>query len=192
MKNNINQIPNGVQMKDIKVSIIIPIYNPGNLLIDCLDSAVNQTLEEIEIICIDDGSTDGSSEVLEQYSQDDNRFNIIRQKNSGAAISRNKGLENANGEFIVFLDSDDWIEPDMCELLYEHAKKLNVDIVLFDAIRHIENDNTQQFTHFTDLKKDYDTFTFDYHHVKNKVFNGYFGVIWSKFYKKSFLTNNLK
>lgn len=177
-------------MNNVKVSIIIPIYNPGELLIGCLDSATNQSLEDIEIICIDDGSIDGSSEILKRYSQNDARFKIITQDNLGAGRARNEGIKNAEGEFIIFLDSDDWIESNMCELLYHHAKKLNADLVLFDALRHLENGNTKEFTHFGYFKEDCTTFTFDYHFAKEKVFNGYLGVIWSKFYKNSFLKDN--
>lgn len=111
-------------MNNVKVSIIIPVYNPGELLNNCLDSASNQTLNDIEIICIDDESTDGSMDILNQYAKIDSRFKVFSQSNSGAGMARNKGLEYANGEYIVFLDSDDYIEFDMCECLYNHAKAL--------------------------------------------------------------------
>ena len=104
-------------MNDVKVSIIIPVYNPGELLNRCLDSASNQTLKDIEIICIDDGSSDGSLDILNRYAKNDSRFKVLSQPNLGAGIARNKGLEYANGEYIVFLDSDDYIEFDMCECL---------------------------------------------------------------------------
>ena len=177
-------------MNNVKVSIIIPVYNPGELLVRCLESAVSQTLTDIEIICIDDGSCDGSIDILNEYYQKDNRVKIFRQKNSGAGFSRNLGMEYANGEYIIFLDSDDWIEKDMCETLYKQASNLDCDLVLFDAFRHLENNETQDLIHLPNFKENPEKFTFDYKYIKNKVFNGYFGVIWCKFYKKTFLDEN--
>ena len=174
-------------MENIKVSIIVPVYNPGELLNRCLDSASNQTLREIEIVCIDDGSTDGSLDILNQYAKDDARFKVIAQSNSGAGMARNKGLEYAKGEYIVFLDSDDYIELEMCESLYTHAKDLDCDLVLFDNRWHLANDATQDFIHFDSFNEHYKKFVFDYHFVHDKVFSALFGVIWTKFYKTSYL-----
>ena len=119
-------------MNNIKVSVIIPIYNPGELLRKCIDSVLNQTLNEIEVLCIDDGSTDDSKEIIMEYCQRDSRFKLISQENSGSGMARNNGISLSKGEYIVFLDADDWIEPNMCEALYNHAKNLDVDLVLFD------------------------------------------------------------
>ena len=179
-------------MAEIYVSIIIPVYNPGDLLLDCLDSVKNQTLTNIEILCIDDGSTDNSLDNLYKYSKKDNRFKIFSQKNLGAGAARNKGIKEAKGEFIIFLDSDDWIESDMCEKLYNHAKKLNVDLILFDTIRHLENNNSKTLIHFpnNEFKENYETFIFDYRFIKHIVMNGSYGVIWSKFYRTDFIKNN--
>lgn len=175
-------------MGEVKVSIIIPVYNPGKLLMDCLDSVLNQTLNDIEILCIDDGSTDGSNAILREYCKKDTRIKLFTQKNLGAGAARNLGIKNALGEFIVFLDSDDWIENELCEKLYCQAKSLNVDLVLFNTIRHLENGKTRDLIHFDkNFNEDYTSFTFDYHYIKDKVLNGYFGVIWCKFYRTSFL-----
>ena len=177
-------------MNNVKVSIIIPVYNHGELLNNCLDSASNQTLNDIEIICIDDESTDGSMDILNQYAKIDSRFKVFSQSNSGAGMARNKGLEYANGEYIVFLDSDDYIESDMCECLYNHAKSLDSDVVLFNNRWYLEDNTTRDFIHFDSFAEDYKKFIFDYHFIHNKVLSGFFGVIWTKFYKKSFLKNN--
>ena len=176
-------------MNKIKVSIIIPVYNPGELLRRSLDSAVNQTLNDIEIICIDDGSKDGSADILKEYAEKDSRFVILTQENSGAGQARNNGLQHANGEYIVFLDSDDCLDKEMCELLYWHAENLNVDLVLFDSRWYFE-DSRKNFNHFDFFKEDYESFVFDYEFIHNKVFSGFFGVIWTKFYKASFLRKN--
>ena len=178
-------------MENVKVSIIIPVYNPGELFNRCLDSASNQTLRDIEIICIDDGSSDGSLDTLNQYALDDSRFKVFTQSNSGAGNARNKGLEYANGEYIVFLDADDFIELDMCESLYNHAKSMDSDLILFDNRWYLEDNATRDFIHFDSFDEDYEKFVFDYHFIHDKVFSGFFGVIWTKFYKRTFLKDNV-
>lgn len=178
-----------------KVSIIIPVYNAGDLLIKCLDSVKNQTLQDIEIICIDDGSTDDSPDILDCYAENDYRFKVFHQKNLGAGISRNIGIDKVNGEFLMFVDSDDWIEKDTCEKLYNQSINLNSELVLFDAVRHLPNNKSLDLIHFDRDKtlQDFHSFSFNYEFVKDKVLNAYFGVIWSKFYKSSFiLENNIK
>lgn len=113
----------------IKVSVIIPVYNAEKYIEKCLDSVINQTLREIEIICIDDCSTDNSYSILEIYSKKDSR--IIVQKNSvnsGSGFSRNIALSKANGEYIGFVDSDDFIDKNYYEYLYNTAKKYNTDM----------------------------------------------------------------
>ena len=98
-------------MEEIKVSIIIPVYNTSKYLNQCLDSVVNQTLQEIEIICIDDGSTDDSLKILNEYKSKDDRFIILQQEYVGAGAARNYALNFARGKYIQFLDSDDYFEP---------------------------------------------------------------------------------
>ena len=112
------------------ISVIIPVYNTAPYLEKCLDSLCAQTAVDIEFILIDDGSTDGSIDILKKYANRDNRFKVITQKNSGTASARNRGLKEAKGEFIGFADSDDWIEPDMFQCLYEkHISDPDADIV---------------------------------------------------------------
>ena len=175
-----------------KVSVIIPVFNSENLLNDCLMSVKNQTLTDIEIICIDDGSTDNSHNILEDFSKNDDRFKVFHQENFGAGFSRNVALEKSTGEFILFLDSDDWIENDACEKLYNQANNLSSDLVLFDAVRHLPENQSMDLIHFLGdgYNKDFSSLSFDYEFVKDKVLNAYFGVIWSKFYKRSFILEN--
>lgn len=116
-----------------KVSIIIPVYNVEQYLRQCLDSVINQTLKDIEIICIDDGSTDSSLEILKEYAQKDNRFVIVTQKNKHAGVARNRGMKLAKGEYVHFLDSDDWIEEYAYEKLYKILKESEADLVKFKA-----------------------------------------------------------
>lgn len=116
----------------VKVSVILPVYNVSLYLEQALDSVINQTLSDIEIICIDDDSTDGSYDILSEYAHRDSRIIVLKQdKNQGPGVARNRGLEYASGEYIMFLDPDDWLETDACELCYEQIKKNKNDFVLF-------------------------------------------------------------
>ena len=115
---------------DIKVSIIIPVYNVEKYLRQCLDSIVNQTLKEIEVICINDGSTDNSPIILEEYEKKDPRIRVITQENMGSGVARNRAIQQAKGKYIGFMDSDDWADPTMFEKLYENAELNNSDIVM--------------------------------------------------------------
>lgn len=131
LQNIINyypQITDILNKNNIKVSVIIPVYNVEKYLRQCLNSITNQTLEDIEIICINDGSTDNSLKILKKYAQKDQRIIIINKENSGAADSRNKGLKIAQGEYIGFVDGDDWIDKNYYEKLYNVALKNGADI----------------------------------------------------------------
>jgi len=115
-----------------KVSIIIPIYNTEKYLKECLDSVKNQTLQEWECICVDDGSTDSSKKIIESYVEEDERFQLICKENGGQSSARNVGIDRATGEYIYYLDSDDSIHLRTLEKLYYRAKKEDLDILLFD------------------------------------------------------------
>lgn len=97
------------------ISIIVPVYNTEQYLSKCLDSLINQTYKNIEIICVNDGSTDNSADILNEYDKKDKRVRMISQKNCGLSATRNTGLKNCCGEYVMFLDSDDWIDFDTCE-----------------------------------------------------------------------------
>ena len=118
------------------ISVIVPVYNTEKYLEKCLDSLVNQTYKDIEIICIDDGSTDNSVSVLEKFSQKDNRIRFFQQKNEGAAGARNLGIKEANGNFITFIDSDDWIDSDYLEKLHYAITTNNCSIATASIIRY--------------------------------------------------------
>lgn len=110
------------------VSVIVPVYNVEKYLSRCLDSLINQTLKNLEIICINDGSKDNSIKILEEYSQKDNRIIILNQDNAGLSAARNNGMNHAKGEYIGFVDSDDWVDLNFFEQLYINVKKYNADI----------------------------------------------------------------
>lgn len=117
------------------ISVIIPIYNAENYLSDCLDSVCFQTYQRLEIIAIDDGSTDHSAEILLEYSLKDDRIKIITQRNQGLSSARNVGLECAGGEYILFLDSDDWIDEKTCNTAVKMITDTKSDVVLWSYTR---------------------------------------------------------
>lgn len=112
------------------LSVTVPIFNTSKYLKKCLDSLEKQTLKDIEFILVDDGSTDDSGKICDEYAQRDPRFKVIHQHNGGSAIARQKGLNISKGEYVIVCDSDDWVEPEMYEKLYIKAKDTNADIVM--------------------------------------------------------------
>jgi len=169
-----------------KVSILVPIFNVEKYLRQCLDSVANQSLKDIEIICIDDGSTDSSLEIIQSYARKDPRFIVITKKNSGYGDSMNKGLEKARGEYIGIVESDDWADIDMFESLYNIANKNKVDVV------------KSNFYFYSGLGNSNKKFQLVNHVDTGKVINPletisvFFpqAAIWTGLYKKSFLNKN--
>ena len=154
-----------------KVSIIIPVYNTSeNLLRGCLESAKNQTLKDIEIICVDDGSTNESGKILDEYAKNDTRFVVVHQENGGISAARDKGMELATGEYIQFLDHDDTIDSTMSEKCYDAAKKFDADIIKQSTFYKMP------FTKIINNKQIY-------------IF-GIFENVWNGIYRKKFLNNN--
>lgn len=163
-----------------KISIIVPVYNTKKYLTRCLDSLVNQTFQDIEILCVNDGSTDGSLEILKSYEEKDRRVKVFNQKNSGPATSRNTGLKNATGEYLMFCDSDDWYELNMCERMLDTIREHNVDLVMCNRIPHFgqgchRSVTANNITAFSVLKID------DELRKKTNV------LLWNKIFKKSFV-----
>ena len=119
-----------------KITLVIPIYNVEKYLKECLESVLNQTFIDWEAICVNDGSTDGSAAILEEYASKDNRFIIITQSNAGLSAARNAGMKEAQGDYILFLDSDDWLEPSALQVLVNHCD--GEDMVCFSGRRYVE------------------------------------------------------
>ena len=175
-------------MSEKLVSVIIPVYNDEPFLSPCLTSIINQSYSNIEVICINDGSTDKSMSVLDEFKKKDSRIKVFVQKNKGASSARNLGLSRAKGEYILFVDGDDWIELDTVKHLLDNAISNNSEVVLFNSIEQgIESTKIRRYPIY--VNEDFNNFTFDYSINKNLVLNS-FMVIWSKFYKKSFLDDN--
>lgn len=123
------------------VSVVLPIYNIAPYLPQCLDSVCRQTLKDIEIICIDDGSEDGSAEIAADYSRRDGRVRLYRQEHQGVSASRNQGIAEAEGTYILFLDGDDWMEADMLEKMVMEAEGQQADLVICSAEVHCQADS---------------------------------------------------
>ena len=147
-------------MNPIAISVVIPVFNTECYLSTCLDSVLNQTLENIEVICIDDGSTDNSLEILKKYQKKDNRVKIISKDNEGQGVARNIGISEAIGEYIAFVDSDDFIKKTMLEKLYNSCKNNNLDLVMckvasFDELSNEINDSLWYYSLgvFNDFEK---------------------------------------
>lgn len=177
-------------MNDIKVSIIVPVYNiPENILRQCIESTINQTLKEIEVILVDDGSTDDSGKICDEYASKDKRIKAIHKKNGGLSAARNTGLEKTTGEWITFLDSDDWIDAHTCEDTYKLGVESNSDVVIFGTI--------QEFKHYNN--------PFKYHYSDGTLFegercqelqceilkfDGNIATAWGKLFNRQFLVEN--
>lgn len=124
-------------MKGQMISVVVPVYNVAGYLEKCLDSIIEQTYTDLEIICVDDGSTDGSSEILDRYREKDNRILVIHQPNSGVSVARNVALKHCTGDFVGFVDGDDWLEPNMYEVLMSNITAEDIDI---SACGYFEDD----------------------------------------------------
>ena len=125
----------------VDISIIIPVYNAEKYLEKCLQSVKEQTFSNFEVLCVNDGSKDDSVKIVEKFVQEDARFYLITQENQGASAARNNGLKHAQGQYIMFLDSDDWYEPEACEKAYEAITAENADVALFSGIWEYTNNS---------------------------------------------------
>lgn len=126
-------------MEKPTISIIVPIYNVEKYLENCLESLESQTMREIEIICVNDGSTDKSLDILQKYALDDERIVVINQENSGVSMARNAALKCVKGEYYMFVDSDDWLDLETCQVAYDYAIKENADCLMFSYTNEFAN-----------------------------------------------------
>jgi glycosyltransferase involved in cell wall biosynthesis len=122
----------------VKVSVVIPIYNVEKYLDEGIESIRRQTLEDLEIILVNDGSTDGSLNICREHAARDGRIKVIDKPNSGVSAARNAGIEAANGEYIGFVDPDDWAEPEMFEKMYGRAREINADVCMCNYVRNLD------------------------------------------------------
>ena len=174
----------------VAVSVIIPVYNAGKYLHQCLDSIRNQTLKDIEIICVNDGSTDNSLEILMSYAEKDERIIVITQENMSAGAARNKGIKIATGEYLSILDADDFFEENMLKKAYIKAKMQNADIIVYRSNRYDERIKDFTESNWT-IKKQYlpnkDMFS---HKDMSGIFNCFVGWTWDKLFRADFIRKN--
>ena len=175
-------------MNKPKVSVIIPVYNSREYIGHCLESLLHQTLRDIEIICVDDGSTDGSGDILEEYSRKDSRVIVLHQENAGAGAARNYGLRESRGKYLSFLDSDDFFEPEMLEKGWKtlvHFKAdfvvLGSDMYFMDTKEYVQN---PWVLHKNELPP---YMPFKYRELTGNVFKTFVGWAWDKMYRKEFV-----
>ncbi len=163
-----------------KVSVIIPVYNVEPWLAECLDSLINQTYENIEIICVNDGSKDKSLDILKEYQQKDGRIVVIDQKNQGASAARNAGIRASTGNYITFVDSDDYVDLSTYELCMNKISETGADVLEFDYIYFPNRDNNRAIS-----TKVYKNNSFAA--ITNNDYNNF---IWNKVYKRSLIVDN--
>lgn len=161
-----------------KISIIIPIYNQEKYLDKCLQSLSEQTYSNISFLLIDDGSTDGSAEICKKYCEDDERFVYIYQDNAGVSAARNKGLEIADGDYMGFCDSDDWVENDIYEFLYNMIKRTDADIGMCGF--EVEQGNNHDYVHTEEVITPEQAVKALYIYKNNGG-----GFLWNKLFKRS-------
>ena len=182
-----------------KISIIVPVYNVEKYLRQCLDSIVNQSLQDIEVICVNDGSLDSSLDILNEYKSKDKRVIVITQENKGTGVARNLGIEYSNGECLAFVDPDDWLEPNALEELYSKYKENDVDIVQHDHTYVNEEKNEYGEVVFskhasyclqTNIN---DGDIYNWESIKNKNFSLLPLASWGRLYSTNFVKkNNIK
>ncbi|MGG3383611.1 glycosyltransferase [Heyndrickxia faecalis] len=170
------------------VTIVVPIYNSEKFLSRCLKSIQNQTYKNIEVIMVNDGSQDNSLKICLEFANKDSRFTVINKENGGVSSARNVGIEKANGEYINFIDPDDWIDNAMIERLYSTIKKYNSDISICNYVKeYVYNDEQKQLINVDRLIKTYDRIQALNEMLKPNSFKGF---VWNKLFSLNLIKEN--
>ena len=164
-----------------EVSIIVPVYQVENYLHKCVDSILAQTFTDFELILVDDGSKDRSGQICDEYAEMDERVKVIHKENSGPSDTRNRGIEQAAGNYFMFVDSYDYIAPTMVECLYQSILKENADIAACNFLYSFEDDRNQDFS--TNIQWEVVSGAEIFYNRKNDRSCGYWTVVWNKLYK---------
>ena len=183
-----NGVANSMEEQEIKVSVIVPVYNVEKYLRQCVESICAQTLKEIEILLIDDGSSDSSSEIIDEFAKKDPRVRVFKRQNCGAGAERNFGIERARGKYLSILDSDDWFDAGMLEMAYKACEEKQADFSVFKA--DLFDSATGKHSHEgwilrEDIvpKKD----VFSYKDIDKNIFRIFNGWAWDKLYSRDFV-----
>ena len=173
-----------------KISIIVPVYNVAPTIRKCLDSIINQTFDNLEILLIDDGSTDGCGKICDEYSQNDSRVRVFHKENGGLSSALNVGLRNFTGDHIGFIDSDDWLEPDMYEALYSLVKQYNISIGVVNYFIDTDSGsvarvNKEKVPEGVLSQKEMLTIP-----LKRDYYYGFSGYVWNKLWSAEIFRNN--
>ena len=170
-----------------EVSIIVPVYQVEHYIRRCIDSILAQSFTDFELILVDDGSTDRSGQICDEYARMDARVKVVHTKNVRAAEARNKGINLARGNYLMFIDSDDSIAPTMVESLYQSILEKNADIASCNYLYFWKNDSAKDFP--TNVKLEVLSGTEIFYKRKNERNYGYWTVVWNKLYKKEIFEN---
>ena len=174
----------------VHISVIIPVYNAAEFLQRTLDCIIGQTLKEVEIICVNDGSTDNSLEILKNFSAKDNRIKIITQENKNAGAARNIGLEAAQGEYLSFLDADDLFELDMLECAYKKAIAHSAEVVIYDADIFDSDSGAKLLSDWIVNRAVIpQKAVFEACEILEKIFTAFFHVPWNRLISRSYIKN---
>lgn len=172
------------------VSVIIPVYNVKEFIRPCLDGVLAQTIKNTEIICVDDGSTDGTGEILKEYERRDSRVKVLAQENGGAGKARNTGLKEATGETLSFLDADDLFEPDMLETAYNRLKETGAQFTVFDSDLYMND--TKEYRSAKHIRTEALPPYAPFHRrsLTDNPFRVFIGWAWDKLYDADFVKKN--
>ena len=181
---------------DAKISIIVPVYNVAEYIGKCIESILGQTYENIELICVNDGSTDSSLEILKSYEKSDSRVVVIDKKNEGVSSARNDGIAKSTGEYVMFVDGDDWIDPDMCRRMIDAEQRTNADTVICCYMKEYPNSSIPVYLFDKDI-------LFSGCEFKDKIYRRLFGLkgeelkhpeladslvpVWAKLFKRRYI-----
>ena len=165
-----------------EVSIIVPVYQVEKYIRQCVDSILAQTFTDFELILVDDGSKDGSGQICDEYAAMDRRVKVIHKENGGLSDARNRGMDQAAGNYFMFIDSDDYIAPTMLECLYKNILIEDADLAICNFLYLFENDRKKDFS--TSMKSEVLCAKEIFYNRKNERCYGIWTVAWNKLYKK--------
>ena len=161
------------------VSIIMPVYNAAGFLEDSVGDILNQTFKGFELICVDDGSSDGSGAILDEYAEKDDRIRVVHQENRGGGIARNAGMREADGKYLLFLDADDRFEPDLLKVILDEAEKTNCDVLTFgaDTFNHLTGEKGKASWLIKNGRNE----------IKENPFDSVNTTVWNKLFRKDYI-----